>query len=387
MHAMLAMSGSHLDLMADDRSPNLALTHRQKAIEGLEGAFARWPPKSTEAHVMLATSYLLAFQASYLSDGMLEHILSLRGCAMLSQMINSNGFEGAFSVLPDLRGKYLSWKTKEFPCLDPQLALEALQSMRELSLRLVASAQHPLERQMLGQLVECVRPLLVAQPSESPATSGTSNTSTPGLTDHTSKSVAPEDDSSTIASPDNTPPGPTTTREILGLFKYPLYPFVDNIDIDSMDWDRITEIPSYPTPDPLRAFNGLMGSLNILTASPRELVLDMFGPTNVIGNILMLHFCCTRFIMAPLCAPESAMKTPLKAMLEWCEKMVDGIKDEEGDGVKWSTYVQWPRKIFKTMRCCLNLKKGLMFSDLYDILMNNPKAFTEGTLELPRRDK
>jgi len=88
MHGMLAMAGSHLDLYLDDSRENMALVHRQKAIRGLEEAFTRWPPQPHEAHVMLATSYLLAFQSSYMADGMLDHILSLRGCGKQTLQIH-----------------------------------------------------------------------------------------------------------------------------------------------------------------------------------------------------------------------------------------------------------------------------------------------------------
>src|SRR5262245_38814284 len=89
MHGILAMAGSHLDIFIETPTSNKPLLHRQKAIEGLEQAFTKWPPTSDEAHVMLATSYLLAFQSSYMPDGMLDHILCLRGTAMISQMASS----------------------------------------------------------------------------------------------------------------------------------------------------------------------------------------------------------------------------------------------------------------------------------------------------------
>jgi hypothetical protein len=382
MHAILAMSGSHLDLMALDPKPYAALSHRQKAIEGLENALTQWPPPPTEAHVMLATSYLLAFQSSYLSDGMLDHILSLRGCAMLSQLIITHQFHGAFSAMPDLRDLYMNWKSRRFPSLDPLLAREALQSMKDFAPHLAASEEHKIERDILAQLVECIRPLLVPQPTESPVT--------PGLTDPMTESTTSEDETPTTAWSGNTfPPVPASTPEPWSsdLYKHPLSPAIRDVVFDSIIWDTVTEVPPYHTPQPMRSFNGLMGSLSILTTSAREPVLNLFASTNVLGNIVMAHFCCTRFIMAPLCAPESAMKTPLKAMLVWCEKVVDGVKDEDGDGVKWTRYVEWPRKILRTMRRCLDQKKALMFCDLYDILMNNPRAFTEGLHELPQREK
>lgn len=96
MHSVLALSGSHLSLLVDDSKGIMALSHRQKAITGLDEAFSRWPPKAEEAHVMLAASYILAFQSSYLPDGFLDHVLSLRGCAVLSQAILTDHLPGGF---------------------------------------------------------------------------------------------------------------------------------------------------------------------------------------------------------------------------------------------------------------------------------------------------
>ena len=65
MHGILALAGSHLSIFVDDSSGNSGLAHRQKAIVGLESAFAKWPLNAEEAHVMLATSYVLATQSNY----------------------------------------------------------------------------------------------------------------------------------------------------------------------------------------------------------------------------------------------------------------------------------------------------------------------------------
>ncbi|KAI0591398.1 hypothetical protein Alg130_01345 [Pyrenophora tritici-repentis] len=94
MDAMLALAGSHLAVQVDNPKTSLALQHRQKAIVGLEDAFSRWPTTAEESHVMLAASYLLSFQSSYMEDGFLEHFLSLRGCSVLSQFIVSSGNGG-----------------------------------------------------------------------------------------------------------------------------------------------------------------------------------------------------------------------------------------------------------------------------------------------------
>jgi len=80
MHAMLALAGSHLDMYSEHPRQNIALGHRQKAIAGLGAALDRWPSQPKEAHVMLATSCLLTYQAFFIPDGMQDYVISLRGC-------------------------------------------------------------------------------------------------------------------------------------------------------------------------------------------------------------------------------------------------------------------------------------------------------------------
>src|SRR5207253_3221094 len=116
-------------LLVDDPRCKMALSHRQMAIKGLEEAFTRWPPTADEAHAMLATSYLLAGQSGYMPDAFVDHILCLRGCALLSQMILTDRLEGVFSVDPNLHSMALELKLKNFPALDQALARRALRSL------------------------------------------------------------------------------------------------------------------------------------------------------------------------------------------------------------------------------------------------------------------
>ncbi|KAF2689077.1 hypothetical protein K458DRAFT_123548 [Lentithecium fluviatile CBS 122367] len=388
MHAMLALSGSHLDLFVDDPRPNRSLTHRQKAIEGLEEAFTRWPPTPSEAHVMLATSYLLAFQSSYMFDGMMEHILSLRGCAMLSQTIFTNGFEGVFSVNPNLHGHWFEGKMKNFPAFDQQLIREALHSFANFAPHLAASPKHGVERDILAQLVECLRCLLLPlEPSEKKEDSPLP---TPVPTGSFSQSMNTEAQSS--ESPTSDIPSSDRTSLVAlasrydpdGSLKNPFLPSKLGLDFSSItDWNTITTVPPDHVRQPVRSFNALMSSLLILTTAPQDPVLKLFSPTNVLGQIVLAHFTCVLFIIFPLSAPDNAMKTPMKAMIEWCERVIDAVKEcEEGDGAEWTRFVQWPRKILDSMRRCLNQRSRLTFGDMYDLLVNNPRAFTEGTVNL-----
>ncbi|KAF2464909.1 uncharacterized protein BDR25DRAFT_306977 [Lindgomyces ingoldianus] len=362
MHAILALAGSHLSMFIDDPRGNMALSHRQTAIKGLEEAFARWPPKADEAHVMLATSYLLAFQAGYMPDGFLDNILSLRGCAFLSQFILSNRLEGAFSVEPNLHSTGLELKLRNFPSLDQTLVRNALRSTVHFSHLLEADTTQDIEKALFAQLVESIRPLCIYfPPSESPDPPASSRSSSTGSWECSlaSRLATPLPSPTNINNPILPGDLPVTLNEVIARGR-----------------GFIEDIPPGHVPDPFRALNALMSTLVILTTWPQDAVLHLMSPSNKLGMITMAHFGAIRIIVTPLSAPESALNTPVKAMIEWCEKIIDAVEDDEN--IKWSQYVEWPATIFRTLRGYLNQKHGLTLGDIHERLVKDAAAFLEG---------
>jgi hypothetical protein len=351
MHSILALAGSHLSIFSDNPSGQMALLHRQKAITGLEKAFSRWPHNAVEAHVMFATSYLLASQSIYITDGFLDHYLFLRGCALLSQLISSNGLDGAFSGYPRLPSSGLSLTLKNFLALDQLLIRHALHSLAGFSHHL--SAGTDIERALYAQLVESVRLLLA------PIQTGLNSEATGGSASCTPSSLA------------------SSHPHI----NNPLFPQRFDIsyeEIRSRNSGVNADVPADHRLELGRSFSPLIASCLIPITWPRDAVLHLFSPSNKLGNIIMAHFLMLQFIVAPICAPESAMKIPMKARIEWLEKIVDAVEDDKE--VQWTKYVESPSRMLRTLRFCLNQKRGLVLGDIYDILIKDPGAFREGRL-------
>jgi hypothetical protein len=94
MHAMLGLAASHLTVCMGGNHSIKALSHRVKAVRLLNSAPAlnfaeidRPSPASwsiAEADARFATTMALAFQASYLADGMEEFLWMIRGCFFVS---------------------------------------------------------------------------------------------------------------------------------------------------------------------------------------------------------------------------------------------------------------------------------------------------------------
>ncbi|ORY18845.1 hypothetical protein BCR34DRAFT_295634 [Clohesyomyces aquaticus] len=354
MEAMLALSGSHLSIFVDDVTDSAGLYHRQNAIKGLEEAFTRWPPKAEEAHVMLATSFLLAHQAGYMPDGIVDYILSLRGCAFLSQLIVANGLEGTFSVEPDLPRVWFSMTSIDRSSLDQSLVGDALLSLSGIVHLLDASNVSRIEKAFFATLVETIQPLRVLHSQPSPE-------GTPNALQHSLEMGEPVMQSTASLVPSMSP--------------------------ESTFWESILpsgilfEIRTSPTtqyPDTIRSISALMEALHILTTWPQEDVLRLLSPSNRIGMVIMAHFGAIRTIVATLCIPEAAMKIPVKAMVECSEKIIDAVVlDDDPDG-EWAKYVEWPATIIRALRCCLNQKRGASLGDVFDLLKKDPGAFREG---------
>ncbi|KAH7090490.1 hypothetical protein FB567DRAFT_519984 [Paraphoma chrysanthemicola] len=358
MHAILALAGSHEAIQVDEPKVRAALSHRQKAIKGLEQSFASWPPPAEEAHIMLATSYLLCFQSSYIEDGFLEHILSLRGCAVLSQLILNESFDGLFAVRVNMHNVFLDSKFKSFPHLDQELAIEALMSIQELRQILALLAADSIEKAIVASLVETVRPLLEHNYD---SRSDVESIDTSSLTNPSTISIK-------INSPKTTPYGRIHIQN-------PMCHADPRLDFDLLPWDKLLTPPG-PEPDPVRSFNALMYSLLILANWPQDSLMHLFDPTNQVGNIVMVHFLAVRCVVSPLSSPQTGMKTPVRAMVKWIERIMDAIEDD-GEA-EWTKYVVWPAKVLRCMKACVERKKGLMFEDVYEMLLNDPGAFKEG---------
>ncbi|KAF2268162.1 hypothetical protein CC78DRAFT_510601 [Lojkania enalia] len=355
MHALLALSDSHLSMFVNDPKANMALAHRQKAIRGLEQAFSKWPPTAEEIHAILATSYLLSFQSMFMPDGFIDCIVSLRSCSMLSQYILEHRLAGAFAVPQSLEYMGLELKLRNFPVLDQELVRDGLRSLDNIKQFVNTPSSRTIEKTIFAQLVESLRPLLFP-----PSRSESIFPSYPII--QASLNTGIDNASSGIYRP---PFNHILKGKLKGSF-------------EEVISQPIAEVPHSHIPDPVRSFQGLVSGTIILNTWPQDEVLELLSPSNKLGNILMAHFCAVRFIVAPLTAHEGGMKIPFKGMLEWCERFVDIVEDDED--VKWTQYVDWTARMLRTMRSCVNQRRGLTFGELYDILTNDPAAFREGRL-------
>ncbi|CAI6080363.1 unnamed protein product [Clonostachys chloroleuca] len=91
IHAMLALSASHFDLCSGSEGHKTqALSHRTTAIARINKALDSPAMSGTRGDALYAALMVLAFQSSYMSDGMLEIYPMIRGCMMMLKSASIN---------------------------------------------------------------------------------------------------------------------------------------------------------------------------------------------------------------------------------------------------------------------------------------------------------
>ncbi|CAH0056853.1 unnamed protein product, partial [Clonostachys solani] len=91
VHAMLALSASHFDLCSGSEGHKTqALSHRTTAIAQINKALDSPAMAGTRGDALYAALMVLAFQSSYMSDGMLEIYPMIRGCMMMLKSASVN---------------------------------------------------------------------------------------------------------------------------------------------------------------------------------------------------------------------------------------------------------------------------------------------------------
>ncbi|PKX90587.1 Zn(II)2Cys6 transcription factor [Aspergillus novofumigatus IBT 16806] len=141
MHAILALSSSHLALLTGSALPVEALRHRQRALRGLNEAMSRAPSETSDADAMLAACYILTFQSSYMLDGLSEYIMMLRGCGLVTGLMLQRNLHGSFSIDVNSHIKYMEAQSDRFPTIDSRIASDGIRSLSLVKPLL----QHPIE--------------------------------------------------------------------------------------------------------------------------------------------------------------------------------------------------------------------------------------------------
>lgn len=143
MHAMLALGASHLDRIAPVAEHNTkAIIHRGHAMAGLGRALVKTEREYGESDAMVATCYALTFQSTYMSDGLLDFITMVRGCALITGKIREDKSPTAFNLQPEWHFKLMEPRLRDLPVVHQPLLDTGLVALEEVRQLLVTMTDH-----------------------------------------------------------------------------------------------------------------------------------------------------------------------------------------------------------------------------------------------------
>jgi hypothetical protein len=133
MQAMLGLAASHLMMTSNSELSAPALSHRVKAMKGLNTALSTTPKCAEESDAILATTWALAFQTSYIGDSVEEFLAMLRGCTLIVGQDWREKLGTAFQKCTEgAQVELIAPRLETLPLIDQDLVAEARDSFDQL---------------------------------------------------------------------------------------------------------------------------------------------------------------------------------------------------------------------------------------------------------------
>lgn len=143
MHAILALGASHLNrVVPAPEYEKDALTHRGHAISGLNMCMAKSDYEYGEADAMLATCYALTFQAAYMTDGLSDFVVMVRGCALATRKIRDDNAVTAFNLDPNRHHDIIQPRLQSLPSLHSEHISQGLAALEQTQRYIENETEH-----------------------------------------------------------------------------------------------------------------------------------------------------------------------------------------------------------------------------------------------------
>lgn len=130
---MLGLAATHLSAITNVDYSEAALTHRVRAIQGFNKALSKKPEKEPDGDALLATMYSLTFQSAFMSDSLIEFLIMVRGCVILSGQLESQSSIAFFVIDWYSHLRYMEPRLDDLPFVDVSLAERAEASLEALN--------------------------------------------------------------------------------------------------------------------------------------------------------------------------------------------------------------------------------------------------------------
>ena len=129
MHAILGMAASHFELVTGENLASSAIHHRILAIKGSNDAMSHPQRSGSEADALLASCYLLAFQSSYMKDGLSEFFRTIRGCILVSDQLRAEKLPMSFYISGKVHFNFMQERLLDLPVIHEELIAGAKESL------------------------------------------------------------------------------------------------------------------------------------------------------------------------------------------------------------------------------------------------------------------
>lgn len=87
MHALLALSASHLEKLSKSGLTKIAQAHRLAAITGLNNCLDKPLQTAEDGDAIIATCYALLMQSWYMDDGLESFLVMTRSCDLITKHV------------------------------------------------------------------------------------------------------------------------------------------------------------------------------------------------------------------------------------------------------------------------------------------------------------
>ena len=159
LSAILALGGTHLSrLLPESNYATEAMVDRGRAIEGLNQALNKTNRTFGESDAMLAVCYALTFQSSYMDDGLQDFITMVRGCALVTGKVKSDGVPTAFNIENDTHYRIMSRRLHQLPHIDSDILVEAVLALNDVRHLL----EHPIDLDFHAAILNTIGALQIS---------------------------------------------------------------------------------------------------------------------------------------------------------------------------------------------------------------------------------
>jgi hypothetical protein len=132
MHALLGLSASHLTAISSGDHHAAAIKHRILAIKGFNATLSAASTRPADDDALLGACYALAFQSTYMRDGLPEFLTMLRGTGLVTAQCMARESEMLFALTPAHHYKVMMPRLQNLPIINSNLIEGANVSLLEL---------------------------------------------------------------------------------------------------------------------------------------------------------------------------------------------------------------------------------------------------------------